>query len=561
MEEPRPERAGSQSHHWWPLIGAGGPIWRLRGFIGRHLSVRAKLTIWYGLMCALTLAVAGTAMYVYVDHSLNGEIDRKLDDTAAAVNSAVGQKLVGPANTSLKQLRESYYGYYVPACDPRYGDVPSYLLWYCERIRAVLDSDSARLSAPGQFEQVWLLVPSARTGAYTLSPIPITAGARYPTFANDQQAWYGQFNAAAGGHHASYLSTTSRGTPLRDYLSPITLPGFLREHGVQGALEVFQNRTTYDSIQHTVLLTLLLGAPLGLLLALIAGWWIARAALRPINRISRKVRAIGESRDMSERLHFVGPDDEVGRLAATFDGMMERLERVFETQKRFIADASHELRTPLTAIRGNADLMRIAPPEDREACLTAIRRESERMTRLVSDLLLLAETDVAEQQIQIAPVDLDEIVTDVFRSAQVISGGQVDIVLDQADSLRVEGDVDRLKQLLLNLVDNAVKFTPEGGTVSLGLWRDGDSARIAVSDSGVGIAADEQRAIFERFYRVEEARTKRGSGLGLAICAWIVRAHGGSIDVSSQPGKGSTFTVRLPLAPSRAATSTTHAAE
>jgi signal transduction histidine kinase len=114
---------------------------------------------------------------------------------------------------------------------------------------------------------------------------------------------------------------------------------------------------------------------------------------------------------------------------------------------------------------------------------------------------------------------------------------------------------------LLNLVDNAVKFTPEGGTVSLGLWRDGDSARIAVSDSGVGIAADEQRAIFERFYRVEEARTKRGSGLGLAICAWIVRAHGGSIDVSSQPGKGSTFTVRLPLAPSRAATSTTHAAE
>jgi signal transduction histidine kinase len=198
------------------------------------------------------------------------------------------------------------------------------------------------------------------------------------------------------------------------------------------------------------------------------------------------VRAIGESQDLSRRLNFVGPEDEVGRLAATFDGMMERLERVFETQKRFIADASHELRTPLTAIRGNADLLRIAPPEDREACLSAIRREAERMTRLVSDLLLLAEADVAQQQIQIGRVDLDEVVTDVFQAARIISGGRVDVVLENADPVCVQGDGDRIKQLLLNLMDNAVKFTPEGGTVSIGLWRDGDTARIDVADSGVG---------------------------------------------------------------------------
>jgi signal transduction histidine kinase len=226
--------------------------------------------------------------------------------------------------------------------------------------------------------------------------------------------------------------------------------------------------------------------------------------------------------------------------------MMERLEKAFETQKRFIADASHELRTPLTAIRGNADLMRIAPPEERDVCLTAIRREAERMSRLVTDLLLLAEADVEQQPVDKRPVDLDQLVTEVYRSALAVAGGRVSVELEPADAVRIPGDPDRLKQLILNLMDNAIKFTPDGGAVNLSLIAEADGARIEVVDSGIGIAPEEQEAIFERFYRVEQSRARKGSGLGLAICAWIVHAHGGTIDVRSASGKGSTFTVRLP---------------
>jgi signal transduction histidine kinase len=243
--------------------------------------------------------------------------------------------------------------------------------------------------------------------------------------------------------------------------------------------------------------------------------------------------------------------DEVGRLAETFDSMMDRLEQSFETQKRFIADASHELRTPLTAIKGNAELISIAPPDERDLCVSAIRREAERMSRLVNDLLLLAEADIAEQPIHPRPLDLQPLVEDVYRAAQLLGGDRVTVLLEEAQQpTPAVADPDRIKQLLLNLVDNAVKFTPEGGVVSLRLSQNGGWTEIAVSDTGVGISSEEQDAIFRRFYRVDKSRSTRGSGLGLAICSWIAEAHGGSIEVSSNPGKGSTFTLRLPATPS-----------
>jgi signal transduction histidine kinase len=242
--------------------------------------------------------------------------------------------------------------------------------------------------------------------------------------------------------------------------------------------------------------------------------------------------------------------DEVGRLAETFDSMMDRLEQSFETQKRFIADASHELRTPLTAIKGNAELISIAPPDERDLCVSAIRREAERMSRLVNDLLLLAEADIAEQPIHPRPLDLRPLVEDVYRAAQLLGGEKVTVLLEEAQPTPAVADPDRIKQLLLNLVDNAVKFTPQGGAVSLRLSQNGGWTEIAVSDTGVGISSEEQDAIFRRFYRVDKSRSTRGSGLGLAICSWIAEAHGGSIDVSSIPGKGSTFTLRLPATPS-----------
>ena len=514
------------------------PWLALRYFAGRHLSVRAKLMLWYGAMVALTLAVVGFGMLYYAESELRSSIDSGLPNTAAKIEV----KLAKPVPTMRHRFSAAITRLQHMSCVDTYDAVRT----YCLHAQDILTSSAGSLSGPGQFEQLVMIIP-------TISPTG-TAG-RTGSATIDRQGqqslvrgvYTSTLLAVASSKQPTYRTVKSSGQTLRIFLRPLAVPPALQRLGVSGVLEVFQNEHTYLNIEDTFLITLIVAIPLGLIIALLAGWWIARAALRPIGRISRTVRAIGESRDLSRRLRFVGPQDEVGRLAQTFDGMMDRLENVFEAQKRFIGDASHELRTPLTAIRGNAELMSRAPEEERDVCLASIRREAERMSRLVNDLLLLAESDVAEQEIDRRDVDLDELIADVFRSGQIVSAGKVHLVLAETEPLCVVGDTDRLKQLFLNLVDNAVKFTPEGGTVAINLRQEDDEAVIEVADSGVGIAAKEQAAIFERFYRVEQSRQKRGHGLGLSISAWIVRAHGGSIAVSSRPGQGSTFTVRLPL--------------
>jgi signal transduction histidine kinase len=484
-------------------------------------------------MCLLILGVVGFGMRQALHQQINTTIDSNLRDTATKIQQSLARSLVGPGSRAPVSRN----------CQT----IPAPVQQYCVRIQKSLDLHSQELIAPGQVQQIYLYVyptllpnrppPEGATSA-TLFPRGhnrVAVGSLGPLLLH-----LGQSGAA------TYASTDENGTSLRAYLVAVQPPPGIKAQGVFETLEVFQNTRTYNAIENTFDLILLLGIPLGLFVALAAGWWIARAALRPIERISRTVQAIGESRDLSRRLRFVGPSDEVGRLAYTFDGMMGRLERAFETQKRFVADASHELRTPLTAIRGNADLMTLAPPEEREVCLAAIRREAERMTRLVSDLLLLAEADVETQPLQLRNVDLDEILLEVHHSATVLADGKISVVLEHANPIRMPVDPDRVQQLLLNLVDNAVKFTPPGGIVTLSLTAQHSGAAIEVSDSGVGIPLEAQRSIFERFYRVEESRTTRGSGLGLAICAWIVAAHGGSISVRSQPGMGSTFAIWLP---------------
>jgi two-component system, OmpR family, sensor kinase len=508
-----------------------------RGFIGRHISVRWKLTLWYGGMCLLILGIVGLGMRQALHRQVNTSIDSNLRDSAVKIQQSLARSLVVPGSRASQ----------APNCK----GIPAAVLQYCIQMQQDLNFHSQELVAPGQIQQLSFYVyppqypgqpPNSPPVHKTLTPndrgqVPFGGLAKDTLLVSVGQSGKPQFT-----------STVVGGSILRTYLVALQPPKDMQKQGVFGALEIFQTTRTYNTIERTFDLILLLGIPLGLFVALVAGWWIARAALRPIERISRTVQAIGESRDLSRRLRFVGPNDEVGRLAETFDGMMGRLERAFETQKRFVADASHELRTPLTAIRGNADLMAIAPPEERELCLSAIRREAERMTRLVGDLLLLAEADVETQPLQLKSVDLDEILLEVHHSAIVLADGKVSVVLEHSDPVQLIVDPDRIQQLLLNLVENAVKFTPPGGIVTLSLRARETGVLMEVSDSGVGIPADAQWSIFERFYRVEEGRTTRGSGLGLAICAWIVAAHGGTISVRSHPGMGSTFAVWLPCA-------------
>jgi signal transduction histidine kinase len=250
---------------------------------------------------------------------------------------------------------------------------------------------------------------------------------------------------------------------------------------------------------------------------------------------------------LDKRISQVGPQDEVGRLAKTFNIMLDRLEELFRAQQRFIADISHELRTPLTTIRGNVDLMRRMKSEDDES-LNAIQAESDRMTRMVGDLLLLAQAD-AGQTIRRERVELDTLLLEVYRQMRLMAEG-IQLSIGEEDQAIVMGDADRLKQLLLNLVDNACKYTPKGGQVVLGLRCAEGWAQLSVADTGLGIPAQDLPHIFERFYRVDKARSRvaGGTGLGLSIVQWIAQAHGGKIDVQSEPGQGTTFTVHLPLA-------------
>lgn len=283
------------------------------------------------------------------------------------------------------------------------------------------------------------------------------------------------------------------------------------------------------------------------------GMWLSIQTLKPIERITLAADSISTARDLDTRLSWDGPLDELGRLTSVFNRMMDRLHHLFGVQQRFVADVSHELRTPLTTIRGNLDLAKRYGMD--AASLEAIESETERMERMVNDLLLLARADYGGLTLEMAEIDLDTLVTDVYRQARLLAKDRdLHIRLETVEPVRIIGNADRVKQLALNLVNNAIKFTPDGGQVTLALRRADNQAELRVQDTGIGIAPEHQAHIFERFYQAEPSRARSsdgaaGTGLGLSIARWIAEAHGGVISVESQVDVGATFTVRLPALP------------
>jgi signal transduction histidine kinase len=295
-----------------------------------------------------------------------------------------------------------------------------------------------------------------------------------------------------------------------------------------------------------VLVFLTAGTVAGLVLASIVGAFLAWTTLRPIEKINRAAMRIVSAPDLKQRLPTANTNDEIDRLIVTINGMLERLDNFFQAQVRLSADVSHELRTPLTVIRGNVDLLRRGAandPTELNEALSIIDGELDRMSRIVADLLLLSQAD-AGLSLRMQPVELDTILLDVYRQARVTANGVI-LQLGHEDQAVVQGDADRLKQLLLNLVTNALKHTSPGGHVTLSLYREPEWVRITVTDTGRGIAPTALPHIFERFYRAEN-NDQKGTGLGLSIAQWIAQAHGGQITVTSELGKGSVFTLWLP---------------
>ena len=365
----------------------------------------------------------------------------------------------------------------------------------------------------------------------------------------------------------SYSMVTYEGQRVRVYS--------LLNNSCGESVHIIQTARSEQDIEQSLgelRMVLLRGGALVLGFAVVGGWFMTWGVLTAVRRMTRTAQSISGSHNFRQRVADKGlwrVRDELATLATTFNEMLANLEQVYEQQQRFVADASHELRAPITSIRCNLDLLAKAPDlpaEEAEAALNDARVEADRMGRLVNDLLTLARADAVAQtrsdrdhdykKLEKKIVDLDSLLLEVFRQyrPEKINGDDEGrqagprLLLQDIMPTQVHGDADQLKQVLVALVDNALKYTPAEGSVWLSLTRDRPWAVVKVSDTGMGIAAEDLPHIFERFYRADRVRSREqgGSGLGLAIVESIVREHGGSVEVESRQGEGSVFRVRLP---------------
>ena len=313
-----------------------------------------------------------------------------------------------------------------------------------------------------------------------------------------------------------------------------------------GSIEVARPMNETDEALTEIRGTLLIGGILALLVTSLPAYFIAGRALDPIREVSRVARRVERTSDFSQRLIERPTKDEIGELTATFNDLIQRIEQTLAAHSRFLAEASHELRRPLTILRTNLYILRDPelPEGDRAACLKRMSREASAMTSLVGDLLLL-NRDRA-QSLERAPVDFSRLCSEEasrMQFAEPTASLQVNI----APSLMVQGDAQRLQQVIRNLLENALNYSPDGGGVIVSLNKQNGRARLSVRDSGIGISAEELPRIFDRFYRGAEASRvhREGVGLGLSIVKYVVEGLGGDISVESRPG-GTTFTVELP---------------
>ncbi len=339
------------------------------------------------------------------------------------------------------------------------------------------------------------------------------------------------------------VTATVRGQRFRIQYQPITEGG-----ETLGSVVTGQSLKDRDEALNQIRTTLIFGGIVVLLITNVPAYLLAGRVLEPVRRVSRLARDIERTADFSRRVPASAAGDEMAELTGTFNSMIKRVERTLETQKAFLADSSHELRRPLTVLRTNIDILRdpSLSTEERGVCLREMRAEAEAMSRLLSDLLLLSRE--GRQEIAKAPVDWSSACEEAAARLRA-QDSRHELVAKIKAGARIEGDEKRLGQMLWNLLENAAEYTPEGGRIELRLRLLDGLARLEVRDTGIGISEEDLPHIFDRFYRGQEARatSSEGSGLGLAIVKYIVEAHDGTVKVTSQPGRGTTFVVDLPV--------------
>lgn len=352
----------------------------------------------------------------------------------------------------------------------------------------------------------------------------------------DQNAWVND--------STNFSTATVNNLHLRVLTTPLA-----SMRGPAGILQVGINISLMDMIQQTLSKILIYLTTIAMLITFLVTWFMTRKVLAPLTAMTSIATQITRADDLSRRIPLEDfRDDEIGRLVMAFNKTLERLEKLFGTQQRFMADVSHELRTPLTVIKGNIGIVRKFGAD--EESLSGIEEEVDRLTRLVGDLMLLNQAESGVMSLDFVKVDLGSVLLEVMQQMNVLAKGRVRLKLSSIDQAIVNGDRDRIKQVFLNLISNAITYTPKNGTVEVNLEKKEFEVIFSVRDNGAGISAEDLPHIFERFYRGDKSRkhtATSGFGLGLSIAKWITEKHGGKIEVESQVAQGTTFRVYFPL--------------
>ena len=476
-------------------------------------TIRRRLTVWYTVALAVTVLAFGTALYIERRQASVRELDQRLSLESDLAHRWLTQsyKVLGRivTNSGLRpSLDPAISAYLEPARD--------YLV--------VADTTGQVLALSDVTRSLSAEALQSLTGS--LDTLPLT-------------------------RHGGVLALGPPTGKVRYLVVPVDDAG----PGIGGLLVATPTRQA--SFGPTDLLrSMLLIAPVILVSAGLIGYWLAGSSLRPVEGIMDEVDAISDGRSLHRRLAVPLSGDEMARLAVTVNGMLARLEQSFASLRRFTADASHELKTPLMVLRAGVERALVHPgiPSEILQSLDETLAQINQMTEMVENLLTLARADEGRAPLAVEECDLRELVADVSETAGILGeeAGVTAVHTMPESPVRLAVDRHRIREMLLNIVTNAIKYTPRGGSIVLALEENEDAVTFTVRDTGIGIAAGDLPHIFERFWRADPARSRTGDrpgvGLGLAIAKWIVEAHGGSIMVQSRPGRGTMFIIRLPKA-------------
>lgn len=453
----------------------------------RHLSIRTRLTLWYSLFLLGTLIVSGAAVYFGLSEVLRDNFTDQLKQEALLAQSGVS-KVDGRLT-------------FDPAVLTGYDDHDHFIRVATDTGRIIVDTSDPDDDAP-------FLKVGDDPGKATFEWVEL----------DDEP-----FGIAA---------------------VPVVIEG-----QVVGRVEIGRSRSDIDETLSTLRLIFAIALPILLAIAAVVGYLISGRALAPVDAITSMAANIRPD-DLGERLGLDLPDDELGRLARTFDAMLARIETAFERQRQFTGNAAHEMRTPLSLMQSQVELTLARPrtPVEYQEALTELHGDIDRLTAIVSTLLALARADSAKLQLVREPTDLGEIVSVVLDSYAPQAEEAGVQLLDRSTPTPANVDDDLIVQLLVNLIDNALAHTPSGGVITAGSGRSAGRPCLWVEDTGSGIAPEHQSHIFERFYRSDAGRSRGagGVGLGLAFCKAIADAHGGDLTVVSEPGHGARFEFCVP---------------